>query len=159
MSHMQFQRRSIWWGRWGTCPTNNSSDESTRGYMHVTDMRTAAYFSQMLLLHLRRHTALPNQPCLACYTSEFLFCSSALWTWMLFMYSIWDQPHDQIIVCTVVIGQSQILFELDELTVREDVNEPVSVCVRVTGPYLLEEAAVIVVSTQPGSAQGTYVIE
>ena len=37
---------------------------------------------------------------------------------------------------------------------REDVNEPVRVCVLVTGLSLLEEQAVIVVSTQPGTAQG-----
>ena len=34
------ERRSVWWGRWGTCPTNNSA---TRGYTHVTDVRAAAH--------------------------------------------------------------------------------------------------------------------
>ena len=40
----------------------------------------------------------------------------------------------------------------------EDVAEPVMVCIRLSGVDFLQQAATVTISTQPGSADGTYTV-
>lgn len=48
----------------------------------------------------------------------------------------------------------QITFETSKLSVNEDVNEPVIVCIQLVNGYLMEAAASVDLITQEGSATG-----
>ena len=69
--------------------------------------------------------------------------------------------HDaSCISCTIHTdtGLPLITFEMSELIVSEDVAEPVMVCIRLSGVEFLQQAATVDISTQPGSADGTYTV-
>lgn len=48
----------------------------------------------------------------------------------------------------------QIRFETSKLSVNEDVNDPVIVCIQLVNGYLMEEAASVDLITREGSATG-----
>ena len=50
----------------------------------------------------------------------------------------------------------QITFETSKLSVNEDVNEPVIVCIQLVNGYLMEAAASVDLITQEGTATGMW---
>ena len=52
------------------------------------------------------------------------------------------------------LGLPQLVLTSSSLTVREDVSEPVLVCIQLSGGALMQDEAEVQITTQPGSAIG-----